>query len=511
MTFTLFRLVEELAARHPDRVALIFEDGRTTFAELRHRALQTAMHLASLGVVAGDRVAFLSTNSPTFFDIAVGSSRLGAVLMGVNFRLSRHEVADIVRDSGAAIAVSSEDLAHLFDLAVEGSEVAVHQVDEAWREAVGASAPMPDGGDTGPDDVLFQLYSSGTTGRAKGILLTNSGMEFTRETGRRLYGMDETSVNLLLSPLFHIGGAGYGLSAFSQGGATVLLPDAAPARILDAIERHGVTHLFAVPTVIQSLLDDPAFSEKDLSSLRLVSYGGAPMPEQLLNSAMSGLRCEFMGVYGMTETSGTVTALLPEDHDPVRGRPELLRSIGRGLPWIGDVEVRNPADGTVTDDDVVGEIWVRSGQNTPGYWRQPDETTRTITADGWLRTGDAASRDAQGYLYLRDRLKDMIISGGENIYPAEVENVLAGHPAVQEVAVIGVPSRKWGEEVKALVVTRDGSSLDSATLIAYCRERLATYKCPKSIDFLEELPHNASGKILRRVLRQPYWPEGTRT
>jgi acyl-CoA synthetase (AMP-forming)/AMP-acid ligase II len=281
----------------------------------------------------------------------------------------------------------------------------------------------------------------------------------------------------------------------------VLLTEVDPAAMVRAIRRYGVTHAFFVPAVVKLLLD--AAAGADLPSLAMIAYGGAPMTEALLLRAMGTLRCSFLGVYGMTETAGSVTALAPEDHDPGGPRAGLLRSVGRALPWH-EVVVTDPVTGTPSAVGEVGEIWVRSGQNTPGYWHRPDETAATLTPDGWLRTGDAAYTDADGYLFLHDRIKDMIISGGENVYPAEVENALASHPAVADVAVIGVPSERWGETVKAIVVA--GAPVTSDDLIDHARTRLAGYKCPTSVEFVVELPRNASGKILKKVLREPYWP-----
>ena len=231
------------------------------------------------------------------------------------------------------------------------------------------------------------------------------------------------------------------------------------------------------------------------------------MNEALLLAAIEALQCEFMGVYGMTETSGTVVALLPDDHDPGGPRAHLLRSIGKPLSWIGDVEVRDSQTGELKQPGEVGEIWVRSGQVTPGYWRNPEATEQALTTSNWLRTGDAAYRDADGFYFLHDRIKDMVITGGENVYPAEVENALAFHPAVSEVAVIGVPSERWGETVKAVVVLKDGHAATERELIDFTRERLAHYKCPTSVDFSSQLPRNASGKVLKKELRAPFWQQ----
>jgi long-chain acyl-CoA synthetase len=315
------------------------------------------------------------------------------------------------------------------------------------------------------------------------------------------------------SPLFHIGGTGYSLTAMGQGGHTVLVRDVDPVAMLGLIERHRVTHSFLVPAVVAMLVaalreQTAAGRAPDLSSLQLVAYGAAPMTDRGLREAMDAFGCGFLGVYGMTETAGSVLCLPAADHDPGGPRAGLLRSVGRALPWH-EVEVRDPVTGEVCPPGEVGEIWVRSPQNMAGYWRQPGLSAQVLTDDGWLRSGDAAWTDAQGYVFVHDRLKDMIISGGENVYPAEVERVLARHPAVGEVVVIGVPHERWGETVKAVVVPRDGAAPDAAELtgelIALARTELARYKCPTSVDVVDELPRNASGKVLKRVLRAPFW------
>jgi acyl-CoA synthetase (AMP-forming)/AMP-acid ligase II len=262
------------------------------------------------------------------------------------------------------------------------------------------------------------------------------------------------------------------------------------------MERHRVTHAFAVPAIVAAILASPAVGQADLSSLQRIAYGGAPMTEALLRRAIDVLGCGFMAVYGMTETAGTVVSMAPEEHEPHR-----LRSVGRPLPWL-EIRLVDP----VTEEEVgvgeVGEILVRSGQNTPGYWHRDEPT---VDDDGWLRTGDAAYLDAEGFLYLHDRIKDLIISGGENVYPAEVENALAAHAGIADVAVIGVPSPRWGETVKAVVVPREGVTLDPDEVLADVRTRLARYKCPTSIDVVGTLPRNAAGKVLKRELRAPFW------
>jgi acyl-CoA synthetase (AMP-forming)/AMP-acid ligase II len=483
-----------LSSLASDRPAITCSGRTLTFAALDARASQVAHALIRDGVGPGDRVAVLTRNRPEWFELLFGAARAGAVLVGLNWRLAPAEIATITIDAAPALV-----LAGAAERALLPSGVRVVDLDTEYEGWIAGLPTTPPPVDVAEDDVVLQLYSSGTTGLPKGARLTHANLLFTPRMGSTAYGMSSASVNLLASPLFHIGGTGYGLTTLGLGGHTVLMAEVVPAAIAAAIEEHRVTHAFFVPAVVQMLLD--GVGGHDLSSLQVIAYGGAPMTDALLRRAIVALGCSFLGVYGMTETAGSVTALAPADHD----RPELLRSVGRALPWH-EVAVFDPVTGEPSPVGEVGEIRVRSGQNTVGYWNRPAETAATLTADGWLCTGDAAYTDADGYLFLHDRIKDMIISGGENIYPAEVENAIAGAPGVADVAVIGVPSVKWGETVKAVVVPADGATPTAEEIIAHARTRLARYKCPTSVDFVDALPRNASGKILKKTLRAPYWP-----
>jgi long-chain acyl-CoA synthetase len=283
----------------------------------------------------------------------------------------------------------------------------------------------------------------------------------------------------------------------------VILRDVVPEQILEVFSRKGITHTFTVPAVIQMLLQSPGVDTADFSSLRKLTYGASPIAPAVLEKAIATMDCDFIQLYGLTETTGAITQLDAGDHDPVE-RPGLLRSCGKPYPWV-EMRIVDAATGGDVADGAVGELWTRSRQNMAGYWNNPEATAAVLNQDGWFRTGDAGYRDAQGYLYLHDRVKDMIVTGGENVYPTEVENALMRHPAVADVAVIGVPDEKWGEAVKALVVAAPGPAPAPDDLIAFCRQQLAGYKCPKSVEFLTTLPRNPSGKLLKRELRGPYW------
>jgi long-chain acyl-CoA synthetase len=285
---------------------------------------------------------------------------------------------------------------------------------------------------------------------------------------------------------------------------TVLMREVDPAAMLALIPEKRVTNMFAVPAVLQFMLMVPGVNEMDFSSLETVVYGASPISVEVLAGSIRTFGANFIQAYGMTETTGAIVALMPEDHDPDGPNAHRLRAAGRAMRGV-ELRIVDPDTGTDAAPGDVGEIWTRSGQNMLGYWRKPDETANTVTPDGWLKTGDAGYFDEDGYLYIHDRVKDMIISGGENIYPAEIENCLMSHPGVADVAAFGIPSDRWGETVHALVVKAAGQDPTPEDIIAFARERLAHFKCPTGVGFVDALPRNPSGKILRRELRAPFW------
>jgi long-chain acyl-CoA synthetase len=350
----------------------------------------------------------------------------------------------------------------------------------------------------------MQLYTSGTTGLPKGAMLSNANLGALIRTVGGWWRFDDTSVNAVCMPLFHIGGSGWALVGMEHGCHSILFREFVPAEILAALERHRITNALFVPAMLQFLTAVPGAAGRDYSALRSIVYGASPITNEVLVRSMKTFRCDFVQVYGLTETTGAITQLSPEDHATDGPRARLLRSAGKPFPWV-ELRVVDPASGRECRAGEVGELWTRSVQNFQGYWNRPDETARTLTPDGWLRTGDAGFLDTEGYLFLTDRVKDMIISGGENVYPAEVENALSDHPAIADVAVIGVPDERWGETVKAIVVAKPGTAPRPEAIIAFARERLAHFKCPTSVDFAESLPRNPSGKLLKRELREPYW------
>lgn len=516
--YTVSGLIRHFARVRPEDEMLVLGDERRSWRAEYEVACRVSQAARRDGVGVGDRIAFLDRNGIAYFDFLFGGSFIGAVNVAVNWRLSPAEMAAIIDDSRAPVlAVHSDYLPALAEMpgglptvgrivVIEGDEGS--RCEDPRAVTFGAwigGCPADDPGHVGAaEEVSMQLYTSGTTGLPKGVMLTNANLSTAVAAAGETFDIGEDTVSLVAMPLFHIGGSGWALSAMSRGGRSVILRDVDPVLLLELIASEHVTEMFLVPAVLMFLLATPALATTDLSSVRLIFYGASPISEDVLVKCMSAFGCAFCQVYGMTETTGAITSLRFEDHDPDGPRRGLLRSAGRPFTSV-ELRVVQPDTGEDAALGEVGEVWTRSSYNMAGYWAKPDETAATIDTDGWLRTGDAGYFDTEGYLYLHDRIKDMIVSGGENVYPAEVENVLLSHPAVVDAAVIGVPHEKWGETVKAIVVLAPGIMLDESSVIAHCRADLAHYKCPTSVEEVDALPRNPSGKILKRELRAPYW------
>ena len=511
---TLAEILRTHSAARPDKLALRADARTWTYRELHDESARVAQALLADGVRPQERVAILDRNVPEHFTFLFGASMINAVTLAVNWRLAAPEMEYILNHAQARVLlIGAEFLGHLAQMKLETvKQVVVLGEGGSFRryEDWIAAHPAADHRiDSDEDETCFQLYTSGTTGLPKGVELSHRNLLTAIEIGVRDWAIDEDGVAMIAMPLFHIAGSGFGLSAFYQGAENVLVRDLVPGTVLQLIERHRVSNALFVPAVLQVLTSTPGVEKTDFSSLRMIVYGASPISEEVLVRSMKTFGCGFGQVYGLTETSGAITMMPPEDHDPGGPRGHLLRAAGK--PW-GDVKLRIVDADSKRDlpDGEVGEVWCWSRQNMLGYWRNPEATEavypegRDAKGLGWFRTGDAGYLK-DGYLYIHDRVKDMIVSGGENIYPAEIENVLMGHPGVADVAVIGVPSEKWGESVKAVIVDRAGAAASDDALIGWCRERLAGYKCPTSIDRIAALPRNPSGKILKTVLREPYW------
>ncbi|RAY12781.1 fatty acid--CoA ligase [Actinomadura craniellae] len=491
-------LLRDSAAKAPDVLAVTGDGRAIRYGELDERSDRVADLLAALP--PGARVGYVDRNATEYFELLFGAAKAGVVLVPLNFRLAAKEMRWIIADADVSLVVAGpEHASSLTDL-----DVPVIAVGEPYERWLASGEPRDPRREAPGDGLLVLMYSSGTTGRPKGVHITAAGLAAGVELFGACFDVGPDSVSMVPIPYFHIAGAGWALITLARGGTLVQSREPTPGSMLAQLVDHRVTHTAMVPAVIQVMCELPAARDADFSALRQIVYGASPISEPLLARAVALFGAEFFQSYGLTETIGVTTLLGPDQHRPDNPVPGRLRSAGKAVPGM-EVAVVDLETGEPAAPDVVGEVVVRGPCVTTGYWRNPEATAEAFLPGGWLRTGDAGSLDADGYLYLHDRLKDMIISGGENVYPAEVESVLAGHPGVLESAVIGVPSDRWGEVPHAVVVRRPGApEVAEAELISWLRDRLAHYKCPAAVTFVDALPRNASGKVLKRELRRPW-------
>ena len=501
--FTFDEFLRYWAKDRPERPAMEGDDLRYSFAELEDATARVASALLAMGLRKGDRICWFGKNSVTYFTLFFGAARAGIVMVPVGWRLAEPEAAFIIDNAEAKLLFLGDGFeACVNTLGKRPGLIRTFTSDEARHEVL--TAPRADFTPSGADEAILQLYTSGTTGNPKGAVLSNRNLFGLRKANldnpppHTLW--DEDEAVLVAMPCAHIGGTGLGVMALAAGLPGVVLTEFDPPRVFDAVENRGVTRFFIVPAALQMLLNHPDCGKTDFSRIKYILYGASPIPLELLRECIAMFGAQFVQNYGMTETTGTICVLPPEDHT-VEGNKR-MRSAGKPLPGV-EMEIRGP-DGTALPVGEIGEIVTRSSSNMLGYWKLPEATAATMK-DGWVATGDVGYMDEDGYVYMYDRAKDMIITGGENVYPAEVESGIYGHPDVLEVAVIGVPDEKWGEAVKAVCVPKPGATVDPDSVISWARERLAGFKVPKSVDVIDALPRNPSGKILRRQLREPYW------
>jgi acyl-CoA synthetase (AMP-forming)/AMP-acid ligase II len=478
------------ARRRPELPAIWFEGRTRTWGELDASSSSLAAGLVStLEIQPGDRVAVLDKNTDSYLELLFALDKAGAVATPVNWRLTGSEVAKVVGDAKAVAIVVGDE----FRSNADSCGVRVIGFDEL---------PRKDDRDPRRDEesqVTWQLYTSGTTGLPKGAMITGLNL-FGGLTGVFVVEVPELRVEgraLVAMPLYHIGGCGWALAAMASGSTAVVIKEFNPGEVLDVFEQQRIETGFLVPAALLFLTSVPGAQNRDYSALRNVLYGASPISQAVLERSIATFGCRFTQVYGLTETTGAITFLQHEQH-----QGERLFSCGRAT-FGADMKVVDAAGNEVPRGEI-GEIVYRGPGTMQGYWDKPADTAATVR-DGWLHTGDAGTEDPDGFFYIKDRIKDMIISGGENIYPAELESVLAGYPDVADVAVIGVPDDQWGETVKAIVVRKAGSKMTGEQLIEWSRSRLAGFKLPRSVDFVESIPRNPSGKILKRQLRDPYW------
>jgi fatty-acyl-CoA synthase len=483
---TLGRWLADRARTTPQRVAIRFLGQDLTYGELDSRATRLAAGLAARGLRRGDRLATLTTTSPDHVATFFACARLGVALQPISWRLASAEVAYQLEDAEPSLLLASDDYAELARKA--GTKVEIARIGDPTLEADGEVEDV-----ARDDDPLLLVYTSGTTGKPKGALLSHANCFWTNLSFDRTTSLRDGDVVLQVLPQFHVGGWNVQpLLAWWKGATVVLEPAFDAARALDLIAEHGVTTMMGVPATYLFLAHEPGFAVADLSSLRLAVVGGAPMPEALLETWIArGI--EIVQGYGLTEAAPNVLCLPPEE------ATRKLGFAGKPYPHV-DVALRDADTGALVEGTGTGELVVRGPNVFAGYWRNA-EATEAAFADGWLLTGDVAERDAEGFYRIAGRIKDMVISGGENVYPAEIEDVLHAHPAVLEAAVVGVPDERWGEACAAFVVLREGSNVGTEELQRLCRDQLARFKVPKTFAFVDALPRSSMGKVLKDELR----------
>jgi acyl-CoA synthetase (AMP-forming)/AMP-acid ligase II len=509
MSDSITASLHDWAKREPKRAALALGEKTWTFAELEERVLRAAGGLRALGA-AGKHIAVLDKNHPATVELTYAAADSGSTCAILNWRLASEEVVYALKDSQARVLFIGAELLPILEKlkgAVDLARVVVFDAEQDGYEAwLHASAPLAAPVVAAPDDWFLLLYTSGTTGFPKGAMLTHRSVGAHSRNMVDLFSLDAASVSLVPMPLFHVGGICFAILCLFCGAFTVITRDTTPGPLLATFAKHRVTHTFIVPTLLHAFTQLPDL--RALDSLEVCIYGGSPIPLPTLQKCLAMMKSRFFQVYGMTEMSGAFCAL--DDlahHDPKH--PERLVSAGRVAKGT-TLRVVDPATGKDVGPGVLGEFWLKGEQMTKGYWNKPDATKESITADGWLRTGDAGTVDDAGFVFVQDRVKDMIITGGENVYPAEIERVLVQHSAVSECAVFGTPHEKWGETVRAAVVLKAGQTATAEALIAHCKAQLAGFKCPTAVDFLQALPRTATGKLLKRTLREPFWAGRTR-
>lgn len=512
--------LDYFARERPAAEYAVCGERRLTYGEAREHSLRFANALRGSGLAPGDRFAFLAKNCLEYATLFMAASRVGAVPVPLNYRLAPPELGYIIGDSGARLVIASGEYCTALDAVraelggVERwiamgdprspSESRSHATWGDFAGWLGAADATPPDLELADDCDLYQMYTSGTTGRPKGAVITQRALQSQLMQQIPTVEVSHSDRVLTVAPVYHAASAVTMLGTFASGGSVLIQEDFDPGAVVEALSSERITRTTLVPAMIQAcLVFVPDVAERSYDDLRLIVYGASPIASDTLKRAMKVFGCEFMQGYGMTETTAQLTLLTAADHErALHEKPELLLSAGRPLPGTR-LRIVDEHDVPVPNG-TIGEIVARGAQLMKGYWNL-EKATREALAGGWLHTGDAGYLDDEGYLYIQDRTKDMIVSGAENVYPREVEDALFSHPAVADVAVIGVPDKKFGEAVKAIVVLREGAVATPAELMDHCRDRIAGYKRPRSIDFVDALPRNASGKVLKKDLREPFW------
>ncbi len=506
------QILMHAALEQPQRIATIFRDRQHSWSEVAARIPRLAAALHGLGVRPGECVAALGMNSDRYFELFFAIPWCGGVFTPLNIRWSPRENGFALADSGARILfVDDEFLDHAAQIDGIGAVQLIHIGEKqtppgmlSAEDLIAGHAPMPDADRRG-DDPYIVLYTSGTTSQSKGAVLSHRNVMAVSVAFLATLPRREDLTHLHVGGMFHLSGAGPAWYVTLSGGTHVILPKFEPEPVMQAIATHRATNIVLVPTMINMLMLHPRLGEYDLTSIHTCVYGGSPMPEAVLQGALKALPgWGFHQIYGMTETAGYAVAFRWQDHQLALAQaPHRLKAAGRTVPGMR-IRITRP-DGSEAAPGETGEILIRGDNVMTHYHNNPEASAATLR-DDWMHSGDAGYFDADGYLYVADRIKDMIVSGGENVYSVDVERAIYAHPAVREAAVVGIPSEKWGEAVHAVVVLKDGESLSEAELIAHCKELIGGYKCPRSVEFRQEaLPVTPVGKIRKNLLRDPYW------
>jgi len=502
----------------PDRAAIVFAGKRWTYAETTERANRLAHALIGLGLKRGDRIGILQVNCNHYVEAYFAAAKLGAIFVPLNFRAKADELQYMIGNAEAKILLVGTRYVEILDtllpqlptvttcIALEDK----HRGMPSYEDLLTTSSPDEVTTETGDEDITLLMYTAGTTGRPKGVPLTHNGFVSYVLDNVEPASPEIEEKNLLTVPLYHVAGIQAVLAAVYGGRTLVMMRQFEVTEWMETVQKEKATRAMLVPTMLKRIIDDPEFSTYDLTSLKVITYGAAPMPVEVIKKAIEVMPwAKFINAFGQTETASTIAALGPDDH-VIEGTEEerekklkrLTSSIGRPLP---DVEVKIVGeDGNPLPPETVGEILVKGPRVMTGYWGDEEKTAQVITPDGWLRTGDMGWLDEEGYIYLAGRGDDMIIRGGENISPEEVEDVLHSHPTIEEAAVIGVPDPEWGQEPRALVVLKQGETTTPEEIIEFCRTRLAGFKRPRSVIFVDTLPRNQMGKVLKKELRERY-------
>lgn len=509
-------LVRRSAKLYPDELAIDDGHRKVNYAQLWSEAQALSGGLRAAGLTAGDRIAVLAKNRIEYAATYFAASACGLVIVPLNWRLHARQLGQILGDAGVKLIIAEEEFVPVIESLAPELDGIAHRVligtaaSAPWvlyDQMLRSEAPLPLVA-VDPDTPVVQMYTSGTTGAPKGALLTHNNVRaMVTSWLLELPLKPRNDLFLQVTPLFHVGGMLLLLSCVAAGTPMILLAEFSPGPVARALTERRVTHTLLVPAMIRWLLKQPGIAEMDFSALRMMVYGASPIPVATLCEAMRVFGCEFLQGYGLTETAGVLTVLRPEDHrfDPDAPPPPKLASAGREVLCCEVAVVNENGDPVAVGQR--GEIVARGDNITPGYHQRPNDTAEALR-DGWFHTGDVGTIDKEGYIYIVDRLKDMILVGGENVYPREVELALRKFDAVADVAVIGIPHDVWGEEVIAYVVAAgggQGSDKLARELIRGCRESLARYMCPTQVLFIDELPTNAAGKVNKTQLRERHW------